>query len=245
MRKKSGNVKKERKLDRHPQAASLTQDTQAGGENTNPKNDLPICTDVEELPSNLRTLVDRMLREGATYEDTVDVVGAAGQQKILQGAVEVYFRSNLKLQRERVQKMAQTTENLRQSLRDPNSAHAQFAEAVLMTGLMGLRRSTASAELHHAVQERQQLENYRLKEASLRLKEKKAVMELQMMRTRLQSERDKITLVKAKLEQLQRTLQRDQASSTLSPEMIQRIQEVYGIVSDEDTVNSTGPQWEN
>jgi hypothetical protein len=231
-------------LDKTPPVAGAGNSNAAAGRKTD-ENDPPVCTDVEELPDNLHRLVDRMLKEGASYEDTVNAVNAAGQAQILLGAVEAYFRSNLQLQQNRVFNMVDVMGDLKQCLKDPNSAQAKFAEAVLMTGLMGLRRDIAGGNVQQAVRAKEQHENYRLREKSLRLKTKKITIELEMMKARLDAERTKLILVKAKLEQIQRVLEREAAGNTLSPEMIERIQEVYGIVSSETAVKPDGQEWQN
>jgi hypothetical protein len=190
------------------------------------------CTDVSTLPEHLHKVVDRMLIKGATFDDVVQAIDGSGEATITLGAIELYFRSNVKLQEERVQFQTKTARELRRAYGDPNSAQSDLAEAVILTGLMGLRRGTAATELQQATRAKDQNENFRLKEETFRLRMKKFVLDRRMMRARLRAEEAKLKLVASKISQLARELEEAEGATTLSPEMIQRIQEVYGIVSD-------------
>lgn len=244
IRSKHGDKRLETAFEQH------SQRTQPGGagapEHRKADQRAPtVCTDVRELPARLHKLVDKRLTSGSTFEDTVKEINALGREQILQEAVEAYFRSNVRLQQARVQTISRMVTHLSQSLKDPNSAQAPFAEAVLLTGLMGLMGQRPGGDVQQAVRAKDQDVNFRLREEASQLKAKKSTLELQMMKARLYAEKAKLTLVKAKLEQIQRVLARDAAGTSLSPEMIQRIQEVYGIVSNEPATKPDGQEWAN
>jgi len=42
----------------------------------------PVYSDLSELPADLQRLVERMLVEGATFEDAVDAVNERGREAI-------------------------------------------------------------------------------------------------------------------------------------------------------------------
>src|ERR1051326_7751268 len=58
-------------------------------------------TDVAKLPAELRELVERMLVEGATFEDICDAVNDCGAPLTLQ-AVQNLYRGSLELQKRRI-----------------------------------------------------------------------------------------------------------------------------------------------
>lgn len=198
------------------------------------------CTDVEHLPEELRKLVDRMLTEGGTFEDTVQAVSELGQERITLGAVEIYFRSNVSLQQARIRRQVETARNLKSALANPESAQSELAEAILLTGLMGVKKRSGAGDMQQAIRAKDQQENYRLKEEAFRLKSEKSALDLRMVRARLKAEGAKLRLVTNRIEQLKRALDRERGGANLSPEMIQRIQEVYGLVSDDSSNSVSG-----
>jgi hypothetical protein len=191
------------------------------------------CADVKDLPERLQMLIDQALTQGSTIEDTVALVNEQREATITLGAVESYFRSNIELQQSRIRYLIKTAHELKSSLSNPESAQADLAEAVLLTGLMGLRRRTTGSELQHAVRAKEQQENLRLKEEAFQLKAEKSVLDRKMLQAKLKSEQAKLQLATERLKQLQETLSRDRGDVIASPELIKRIQEVYGIISDD------------
>jgi hypothetical protein len=191
------------------------------------------CADVKDLPEKLQMLIDQALTQGSTIEDTVALVNEQREASITLGAVESYFRSNIELQQSRIRYLIKTAHELKNSLSNPESAQADLAEAVLLTGLMGLRRRTAGSEMQHAVRAKEQQENLRLKEEAFQLKSEKSLLDRKMLQAKLKSERAKLQLATERLKQLQETLNRDRGDVIAGPDLIKRIQEVYGIISDD------------
>jgi hypothetical protein len=191
----------------------------------------PRCTDVNELPENLQKLIDRMLINGSTFEDTVEAVNQLGQEQISLAAVEIHFRSSPSLQRSRVRSLQTITQNLRSAFTNPDDAQSELAQVIMMTGLMGLRTGSAMGDVQQAVRAKQQHENQQLQQATFRLKTRKSFFDIKMLQVRLRVERKKLELAAHKVGQLKKSVEREGAGSTLTAEMIQRINEVYGIVS--------------
>jgi hypothetical protein len=191
------------------------------------------CTDVKDLPPHLHQIVERMLTEGSTFEDTVQAVNKLGEERITLAAVEIYFRSNVPLQQDRIRRLMNTLHNLKEAFINPESAQADLAESVLLMGLLGLERRSTAAGVQHAIRAKDQQENVQLREDAFRLKSARSSLELKIMKARLKADQSKLQLAANKLEQLKRTLERERGGTTLSPDMVQRIHEVYGIVSDD------------
>ncbi|HTV56333.1 MAG TPA: hypothetical protein VMI06_15630 [Terriglobia bacterium] len=189
-------------------------------------------TDVDHLPGGLHKVVDGMLIKGSKFQDIVEAVNGTGIATISLAAIELYFRSNVKLQQERVKFHMKTAHDLTRSCMDPKSAQSNLAEALILTGLVSLSMGGAATNLQQATRAKDQNENFRLKEETFRLRMRKFVLDRRMMRARLKAEEAKLKLIASKISQVARELERSEGANTLSPEMIQRIQEVYGIVSD-------------
>lgn len=93
-----------------------------------------------ELPENMRKLMWKMLREGATLEDTAEALNERTSEAISLKAVQEFFRKNPRVQQERIRHQLAAAQQLKKALRNPNSAQAELAEAALFTGLMALSR---------------------------------------------------------------------------------------------------------
>jgi hypothetical protein len=216
------------------QVVRLTQDQKNRNSGAAQPEALPParCTEVDKLPARPRKTVERMLIMGSTFEEVVEAINESGEATITLGAIEVYFRSNLKLQQKRIQYQTKTACELKKAFGDPSSAEAEIAQAVIMTGLMGARRGSPAGKLKRETRAKDQNENFRLRELAFRLRTKRFALGMRMMKARLRAEEAKVKLIASKLSQVARDLEQAGGSSTLSPEMILRIQEVYGIASD-------------
>ena len=132
--------------------------------------------DAGQLPPAKQPLVEELLVEGATFEDVVEAANEGEGPKVTQRAVEHFFRTNLEIQKRRVQRLVEKAEALKASLHaDPNSAEAKLAEAALLTGLMRLSRDGAELSLKDAVSLRMQRDNLRLRQRILHMKERDAI----------------------------------------------------------------------
>lgn len=185
----------------------------------------------EQLDEELQKLVRQMLIEGATFEDAAEAVKAAGVAKFPQRAIETYFRSNLALQEARIAHQVKAAKALKAALQKPGSSQAKLAEAVLITGLMGMSRKDSSVRLHHALRIREQEANLKLKKKALVLRTEKLEMDKRVLAARLTAEESKQELVRARLAHLQQALEKSGEDHALGPEVMRQIQEIYGIVS--------------
>jgi len=192
----------------------------------------PVYSDVSELPADLQRLVERMLVEGATFEDAVDAVNERGREAITLQAVENFFRSNLPLQQQRIGRLIETAKALRKALGRPRSGMADLADALIMTGLMRVSRRGANFDLPHAMRARTERETLHLKQQLLRLKARRAVQEGTIMRARTDLERAKLKLLKGRIIELYRFLDTGRNRNEVNGETYQRIREIYGIAKE-------------
>ncbi|MGH9449837.1 MAG: hypothetical protein ACRD11_04770 [Terriglobia bacterium] len=200
----------------------------------------PVSKNVAALSESLQTVVRQMLVDGATFEDVAEAILESGEPPVPLRAIESYFRSNLDIQKERITRRLQTAKALRESLSDPKSGHAELAEAVLITGLMGVNRRSVSSELQHAMRVKDQHVNQSLKEQAARLQVEKFAMDKKLLVARLRAEKTKQELVRTKLSHLKQALEGHGEDKMLGPEIIQQIHEIYGIVSIPDSLTSAG-----
>ena len=192
------------------------------------KNERPI-SDVAKLPAELRELVERMLVEGATFEDVYDAVNERGIHLTLQ-AIQSRYRSDLELQKRRIEFQVERARVLTQALGDPDSSDAQLAYAAMLTGLQSLTRKEGGLTLRDAVKGTMERRNILLKRDLLRMQVEREKEEKRFRKTRLHAEMLKLRLTRAKLVQLERELKKPENSSTLGRVAMEKIQEIYGLL---------------
>ena len=185
------------------------------------------------LPAEKQPLVAELLVEGATFEDVVETVNEGEGPKVTQGAVERFFRSNLELQKRRVERLVEKAEALKTSLQaDPNSAERKLAEAALLTGLMRLSRGGSELSVKDVVSLRLQHDNLRLKQRILRLKERDAIQKHHINEARMRHEFEKFKLTREKARQIREHLRSLKQGQQLGPETFVKIQEIYGLLNE-------------
>ncbi|MGH9325428.1 MAG: hypothetical protein ACRD2B_01865 [Terriglobia bacterium] len=189
------------------------------------------CKDVNDLDEPQKEVVEKMLTEGATFEDTLEVVNDMGEKPLALRALTNYFRSNVHLQQARIRHTLRTADELKKALIDPESGKAELAEAVLITGLMGMNKGEVRAQFQNAFRVKNQAENNRLKGEIFRLKSEKLEIDRRFLEVRLKTEIAKRDLLTSRLEQLKEAVEHAGQSDRLGPEVIKQIQEIYGLVS--------------
>jgi Bacteriophage Mu, Gp27 len=186
-------------------------------------------SDVAKLPAELRELVDRLLVEGATFEDVSESVNERGVPLTLQ-AVQNRYRSDLGLQRRRIEFQAERARVLTEALGDPDSSDAQLAYAAMLTGLQSLTRKDGGITLKDAVKGTLERRNIILKRELLRMRIAREEEDKRFRKTRLHAEFLKLQLTRTKLAQLQRELKKHENNSTLGRVAMEKIQEIYGLL---------------
>ena len=192
------------------------------------RHTLPV-SDVTKLPAELRELVERMLVQGATFEDVYDSVNERGVHVTLQ-AIQSRYRSDLELQKRRIEFQVERARVLTEALGDPDSSDAQLAYAAMLTGLQRLSRKEGGLTLRDAVKGTMERRNILLKRDLLRMQLEREKEDKKFRKTRLHAEMLKLQMMKTKLEQLQRELMKSENSSTLGQVAMEKIQEIYGLL---------------
>ncbi len=185
--------------------------------------------DAAQLPAALRELAERMLIEGATFEDVYEAVNERGVPVTLQ-AIQNFYRGDLGLQKRRIEFQLERAQILTKALSDPDSADAQLAYAAMLTGLQSLQRKDTGMSLRDAVRSTLERRNIMLKRDLLRMRIAREEEEKRFRKTRLHAELLKLRLTRTKLGQLQREMQKQSKNGTLGPETMEKIQEIYGLL---------------
>jgi hypothetical protein len=186
-------------------------------------------TDVAKLPAELRELVERMLMEGATFEDIYDAVNERGAPLTLQ-AVQNLYRGSLELQKRRIVFQVERARALTEALGDPESSDAQLAYAAMLTGLQSLNRKDGSISVKDAVKGSMERRNLLLKRDLLRMQIEREEQEKRFRRMRIYTEMLRGRLARLKMVQLRRELAKHENSGTLGRVAMEKIQEIYGLL---------------
>jgi len=185
--------------------------------------------DAGQLPANMRELAERMLVEGATFEDVQDSLNERGVPVTLQ-AVQNLYRSNLELQKRRIQFQVERAQALKEALANPGSVDAELAYAAMLTGLQRLERKDGGLTLRDAIRGTLERRNIQLRRKLLNMQIEREIEERKFRRTRLHAEIAKLQLTRIKLAQLQEELKRQKGGATLGPAAMEKIQEIYGLL---------------
>lgn len=186
--------------------------------------------DARELPAELRELVDRMMTEGATFEDVYEALAERGGPLLSLQGIQNYYRGNLDVQRRRVQYQVERARQLRDSFANPESAEAQLAQAAILTGLQCLTRKGSQMTVRETLQASMMRENLQLKRRLAHIKVQRDSEDERYRRTKHQAEMAKLHFLKLKIQQLRRLLLQEGKDKVLGPEAMEKIQEIYGVL---------------
>jgi hypothetical protein len=220
-----------KKTDPVPSAATQ-QPTEgsAGTEKTVAAGGTEVVNDVLKLEKNEKDLVYKLLKEGSTFEDVVEAVNARGGQCITLNALKTYFQGNRMLQTQRARRQIEDAEALLASVdKDPKSAEARLARATFLTGYSRVHRNASVVTPREAARYRMECENLNLKHQILMMQRKKAKQDLEYSRARTRL----IEITQGKMQgdllRLERELRAHQIGDPLGPDVLQRIQQLYGL----------------
>jgi hypothetical protein len=202
----------------------------AGTEKTVTAGERTFKNDVMDLDPEQRNLVTKLLKEGSTFEDVVEAVNARGGQCITLNAVKTYFQGNRMLQTQRARRQIEDAEALLASVdKDPKSAEARLARATFLTGYSRVHRNASVVTPREAARYRMECENLNLKHQILMMQRKKAKQDLEYSRARTRL----IEITQGKMQgdllRLERELSAHQIGDPLGPDILQRIQQLYGL----------------
>ncbi|MGH9406353.1 MAG: hypothetical protein ACRD3D_11030 [Terriglobia bacterium] len=191
-----------------------------------------VYVDVAKLPGGLKEIVEKELRDGGSFEEIAALVSASGQAAIEPTTIERFFRKDVKLQGERFAGQLAAARELKRVLGSkPDSPQSDLAFSVLMMGLSGLssaeRRSAATQAMRLLKDEREA----RLKTADAQRQDKKLGISATESRQRVRAIQVKVQMAKVQLDRLKQLIDRHGDDKALPAEIIQQINEVYGIVT--------------
>jgi hypothetical protein len=187
-------------------------------------------TDVANLDDDLQDLVSKMLIEGSTFEDVVEAVDERGGDGITLSAVQNYFQGNLDIQAKRVRHLIRSAEALLGTVgKNPKSAEAQLARATFLTGYLRVRRDASLITPKDAEHSRMERENVSLKRRILVMQKEKAVQQLKYSHARTHLILLSQEKLKEEILKLQQEAKGHRAGEPMGPEMLQRIQQLYGL----------------
>ena len=189
----------------------------------------------ELLPPNVKLEAERMIENGATFEDTTewinerhrpdpspDAIGEGEGVTLL--AVRSYFQSNPDLQGRRIRRMQEVAQKLKKSLTGaPHSAEAELADAVFLTGLMGLERAGTRFTVKDAAR-------HFLTRGSLDLKGRNLEAALRLAEERMKTEIVKREQLQQRVREVAQAIEKEGQARELGPETLRKIQEIYGLV---------------
>jgi hypothetical protein len=202
----------------------------AGTEKTVAAGGTEVVNDVLDLNKDEKDLVNKLLKEGSTFEDVVEAVNARGRQCITLNAVKTYFQGNRVLQTQRARRQIEDAETLLASVdNDPKSAEARLARATFLTGYSRVNRNASVVTPREAARYRMECENLNLKHQILMVQRKKAKQDLEYSRARTRL----IEITQGKMQgdllRLERELTAHQPGQPLKPEIVQQIRQLYGL----------------
>jgi hypothetical protein len=206
-----------------------------------------VVNDIEGLHSSLRKLVDKLLREGSTFEDVVDWFKARSKYRVTLNAVQAYFQRNTQLQSERAVCQVEGAEALLNSLdKDPTSAEARLARAAILTGYSKVHRDTPAVTPLQAARYRMQCENLHLKHQILEMQRGKAKQELDYSKAKTDLIKATNAKVQTQILALERELRARQASGApIGNDILEKIQQLFGLACQpllyEEMVNAQKP----
>ncbi len=189
-----------------------------------------VCAEVSALAEEFQILVERLLEDGSTFEEVVETVAERGGPHLTLNAVRDHFRSSSELQRKRVQHQVAAAASLKAALGNRKSAESQLAEAAFLTGFMRLSHGGPEPTLKDAESARLKRENLRLRQNVLRLKEQRERNERDLLRARAEHERQKAADLRKKVREVRREVKKNPRVQELAPEVLRKIDEIYGIV---------------
>ena len=200
--------------------------TDQSGKRTSKHGGAGRLTDFTQLPDLIKREAERLLTNGFTFEEVTEWINQRHAPEkpdepkgITLSAVQDYFRDNLDIQRRRVLRMQEVSKELKKHLAhedDPRTALADLADAVFLTGIMGLHN--AGAEFHVRDAQRHFLDRERLHQQG------------RMTDAKLTTEELRQDHLRKKLRDLEGAIRQETGGRQLRRGTLRRIREIYGLL---------------
>ena len=190
-----------------------------------------VANEYMQLKPELKTLVHKLLKEGATFEDVVEGLDERGGQRVTLNAVKSYFQGCRMLQSQRARRQVEDAEALLDALdKDPRSAEARLARASLLTGYAKVNRKASLVTPREAARYRMECENLGLKHQILMMTKKKAKQDLEYSIARTDLIKATGLKLQQEVELLGRKLEAHRPGEPLGSDILQKVQQIYGLV---------------
>jgi hypothetical protein len=185
---------------------------------------------VTDLKPEVQKLISKLLTEGSTFEDVVETINGQGGDGVTLNAVQNHFQGDPELQAKRVHHLINSAEALLATVgKNPKSAEARLARATFLTGYLRVRRDASLITPKEAEHNRLERENLSLKRKVLVMQKDKAVQELKYSNARTRMILLSQEKLKEEILKLQQEAKGRRAGEPLGPEMLERIQQLYGL----------------
>ena len=214
-----------------PRASRSRRPSQQAARAPQTGGDPPVYHDLDDATPEVLAKVRQLLVNGNTFEDTVAILAGSGKAIVTLPAVKNHYRSHLDIQEERINRQLGAADTLKKALKDPSCAQGRLAEAVLLTGLMGVNDKTEAAGVPNAMRVQSEQDSFRLKSDMARVQTRKLQADVQLLRIKLKYEQERVQRMEQRSEEVKQALQ-DGVGPGMKPEAIQRIQEIYGLLTD-------------
>jgi len=191
-----------------------------------------VAWQIGKIAPELRVQLDELIVEGATLEGATAAINESQKFSVTLSAVEHYVRSNIDLQRRRIQYIANTASAITEHVPgDPEAPEKQLLNALIMAGLLKTNEKDASPFLNSAMLRRAEIINLELRNKLMRwkVKEKRILAEHQRIQNDLTRARTRfVDGQTAKLREFVRKLEK---KKSITPETLEKIQAIYGLLS--------------
>ncbi len=185
---------------------------------------------IEDLSCELRRDADRLLREGFSFEATAEALTGLGAT-VNADAVAKYYRSSQRVQRARIRRQLETAKELKDRLRDPRARDSAVGDAVIMAGVQQLCAQMIAVTEGSASRMRNPGATASLRGQAMVLSQEADELKVKVLEARLVVEGERRRVAAEHALQLKEMAESPGNGASLSPAMIRKIQEVYGIVS--------------
>lgn len=211
--------------------ASQPVEEPAGGKRAEKGHARIIRDNVTLLDEEQKKLVDKLLTEGCTREEVVQVLQEGEGDGVTLNAVGAYYRGNRELQAQRAAYMVKAAEALQASLvNSPESAEARLASALLLTGYGRIHGDESEGTYGDSEELRTGRSTATVKNYPLDLRTEKVSLDIDCSRARSRL----VTLTEGKVQEEIRKLQREATEhgpgEPMGPKILEQIHGVYGLV---------------
>jgi hypothetical protein len=184
------------------------------------------------IAPEIRGQLDELIIEGASLEGATAAINESPQYSVTLGSVEHYVRSNIDLQRRRIQYIANTTSAITQHVPgDPDAPEKQLINALIMAGLLKTNEKDASPFLNSMMLRRAELTNLELRNKLMRWKQKENRILEERLNAQNKLTRARTKFVDGQTEKLREFVRKLEKKKSITPETLEKIQAIYGLLS--------------